>query len=1524
MGGGGGAGTAHAQDEERHVDLAVDWEIEGESITSTRIFMGVSNHGNQTAYDVEVVMKKPRHTGILLKFSKIPVGTVDAPMQSGSYNVGSGFTWTIPELPPQTGYVIDFGASNSPDKVFQFSATVTANGSHEPEDLRHNNSATIWYIHGDSTDSGRALPDYRVEVSVDDRHPSAGDTVNYTVSVVSEPVPDDLWKFGAGCVNIKLTDGLTKGTATLDPVTDHSFADSTTRECGDTGDADGFFLLPDVKNTLRSTMTLPVTVDTNATVTEQCLTAEVFAVPPTGPGRYLDDPHDNRVEVCLDDPPPEVFDEGDVRTETLFACKDDVEANMCDMADEVDVRVVASVVVEAGEHGDPDTIRTYDYSTALIHVKDEPGRVLDHHSDSVTDSTIVSWQTRTDQDPDFTGTRNGVKVGWYRAPINDYLDNWQHYNVTYTANGSNGGAPPGLVSLRSQGTGNAFWALTPDNSYSFKRSTNYSLSSESTAFTVRLIEFEMLGTYVLEFTADFLHATIDDDGVTGPDTFSGTGRTIYHVGPIAELGVGDGGASADATADQVAFTVAGYNDTGDTYESGKIVIDLPAGTTGLTTMPAGTGTFDGTTNPPTWTWDIHDLEQTGDRRRSNGLPAGVIVTLIVDGVSAGEEATASVEYDVYEVCIANDGSTLAHTNHADCKSDAATTNVWYTAVCVNTADNKIDGTYTTQATCNAETDREWTENVCASSGGDVQAGASETACDGWFQGTVYDYNDDNDTATLTARMGGNAPGTPTLQSPSVYMPAVGFEWDEIDYLYGTPVKHYETEWSADGTSGWMQLKNEVPVTEHIDTNIQSGQTRYYRVRAVSEAGVKGPWSTPMAAMVIDTNVPGITISETELTIREGQSAQYTVALHARPHANVSVRINGGGVVSPNPGTLTFNTNDFNMPKTVELTGIQDNDPNNEQFNVTHTISSGDAGYRSLTPDPVAVTVLDDDSGVSVTADQASVNEGEDITFTLTRTGNTDSAITVDLSMSQRGSFLPANQLGARSVNIGANVDAETVTVETENDTVIENAGSVTLVVNSGTGYLLGTPRSATVSVQDDDGAPGQPGTLRAVEGDQQVTLLWDAAPVGDAPVLDYSYRMRRSDRSNWDPDWTTLSGGSTRRSHTVTGLTNGQEYIFQVRARNATGNGAEAEVRVNTRTIPGRPEVTVTARHQSLVVTWDVPDTGGRPTTEYRVQWKSGTESFDATREATTTTREHTIPNLTNGTEYRVRVQARTEAGWSVWSVERAGTPVARPATSLSITTNARDGVSEPFRVTFTFTDEDHDGTRFGVAGFDVDDIEVRYSPTVGYVFSMKDFREEVAGFRYSARLEDILEGTLSITVKEGAAQSTHSDGQQSTAASHSIRVEVPEAVAPTGTEIWASEMTVGEYTGNARGYINRDLSVWNGTGKIGSLSDDDDTFTYAGKDYTVGEVSFVPAWSSILFSVCPGIEGANSALDLYLDDQEADHADLTLNFDSDKVSTSKFDVTIAGVSQTCVEYSWTPRRVDWQENGTVNVRLVR
>lgn len=229
-----------------------------------------------------------------------------------------------------------------------------------------------------------------------------------------------------------------------------------------------------------------------------------------------------------------------------------------------------------------------------------------------------------------------------------------------------------------------------------------------------------------------------------------------------------------------------------------------------------------------------------------------------------------------------------------------------------------------------------------------------------------------------------------------------------------------------------------------------------------------------------------------------------------------------------------------------------------------------------------------------------------------------------------------------------------------------------------------------------------------------------------------------------------------------------------MRARNATGDGAAAEVTANPKDEPGAPDVTVSSRNESPLVTWSVPDDGGRPATDYLVQWKSGTQSLESSRQATATARRCIIPSLTNGTEYRVRVQSMNEVGWGDWSGEQPGTPTPRPATALSITTDAQDGVGEPFRLTFTFTDEEHDGTRFGVTGFEVGDIVVSYGSPTYYEFTLEDFRVETAGLVYSALVRHILDGKLTIRVPEGAAQSTE-DGQQSTAAVFQITVDAPD-----------------------------------------------------------------------------------------------------------------------------------------------------
>ena len=78
--------------------------------------------------------------------------------------------------------------------------------------------------------------------------------------------------------------------------------------------------------------------------------------------------------------------------------------------------------------------------------------------------------------------------------------------------------------------------------------------------------------------------------------------------------------------------------------------------------------------------------------------------------------------------------------------------------------------------------------------------------------------------------------------------------------------------------------------------------------------------------------------------------------------------------------------------------------------------------------------------------------------------------------------------------------------------------------------------------------PSAPRNLVAIGGDEQVTLTWDAPEDDDDDAItDYEYRI--DGKGRW------ISTGSTDTTHTVTGLVNGQVYVFQVRAVNSNRKG---------------------------------------------------------------------------------------------------------------------------------------------------------------------------------------------------------------------------------------------------------------------------------------------------------------------------------------------------------------------------------
>ena len=118
---------------------------------------------------------------------------------------------------------------------------------------------------------------------------------------------------------------------------------------------------------------------------------------------------------------------------------------------------------------------------------------------------------------------------------------------------------------------------------------------------------------------------------------------------------------------------------------------------------------------------------------------------------------------------------------------------------------------------------------------------------------------------------------------------------------------------------------------------------------------------------------------------------------------------------------------------------------------------------------------------------------------------------------------------------------------------------------------------------------------------------------------------------------------------------------MRVLAVNSAGDSDASNTDTGTpSTTPSAPTNVLASGNAELTVTWDAPNDGGSAITGYTVQWKSGTQSYNTSRQATVTTTTHTIPSLTNDTTYTLRVKATNANGDSGWT-EITATPLSGP-----------------------------------------------------------------------------------------------------------------------------------------------------------------------------------------------------------------------------------------------------------------------
>ena len=178
------------------------------------------------------------------------------------------------------------------------------------------------------------------------------------------------------------------------------------------------------------------------------------------------------------------------------------------------------------------------------------------------------------------------------------------------------------------------------------------------------------------------------------------------------------------------------------------------------------------------------------------------------------------------------------------------------------------------------------------------------------------------------------------------------------------------------TSNWnVRQTVTVQVAKDRDALLDSGTIRHVATGANFGGSAM---DVTMRVNVLETTLAGVTIEPARLTITEGLTGTYSVALQSEPESNVTVVLSSSNSskVSVSPTRLMFTKANALVPQIVTVTGVSDADANNDSSTITHT-SSGDI-YADVEIASVTVTVVEDGTAVRDTSSflRSSSCEGE--------------------------------------------------------------------------------------------------------------------------------------------------------------------------------------------------------------------------------------------------------------------------------------------------------------------------------------------------------------------------------------------------------------------------------------------------------------------------------------------------------------------------------------------------------------------
>ena len=570
---------------------------------------------------------------------------------------------------------------------------------------------------------------------------------------------------------------------------------------------------------------------------------------------------------------------------------------------------------------------------------------------------------------------------------------------------------------------------------------------------------------------------------------------------------------------------------------------------------------------------------------------------------------------------------------------------------------------------------------------------------------------------------------------------------------------YEVQWKSGGqsynNSGRQATISSGSTASHTIPSLTNGTTYTVRMRATRTGANAGPYSdeamdAPEAA--------GVTVSETAVTVTEADTTgdSYTVVLDSQPTANVVVTVAGhaGTDVLPTPTTLTFTPMNWETVQTVTVKAVNDTNTVDETVSLTHAATSTDTDYDGITINGVTVMVEDNDTA-QVTGVVLTPGDGE-LAVAWAPLAN---ATGYEVQWKSGGQSY--NNSGRQATISSGSTASHTIPSLTNGTTYTVRMRATRTGANAGpySDEAMDAPQAAGVTVSET--------ALTVSEADttgDSYTVVLDSEPAASVTVTVAGHASTSVNPTPTSLTFTTMNW-DTAQTVTVKAVNDTNtvdETVSLTHAATSTDTDydgitiAGVTVMVEDNDTAQVTGVVLTPGDGELAVEW-VPLANA---TGYEVQWKSGGQSYNNSgRQATISsgsTASHTIPSLTNGTTYTVRMRAtRTGANAGPYSDEAMDAPEAAVTPTVSISADKTSAVFREDDITFTLTRTGPTTEALDVSLFLPQEkvfllvADLTKTVTIAAGQSTKTFTVAASSFQHFAAGTPVEGGTLGATVDD-------------------------------------------------------------------------------------------------------------------------------------------------------------------------------